>query len=120
MYNYCCQIKGNNMSTNTHYQYAKITLSDGTHEFSYHQFIPCSNQGLTKEDISDFLIDKHNAIEPLNSEGLSHGAYWTHADTSVSVIAVNLQSPESCTIPVYSSSDPTIGNLKAFAPELFY
>lgn len=103
---------------NKFYQYAMVLLSNGSHNFQYNLFIACSENGLTNDEITNFLIDRHDVVEEANSEGLGDGLYWTYADTSAGVYPRNRDSTKS-EIPIYCAS-PELIALYDLAPEMFY
>ena len=100
------------------FQYVNVTLSNGTHEFTYKKFLEIfSKDGITEEEIITFLRDYHDVTEATHSVGLKDGFYWTEADTSAGVFPVRRGSdPEP---RVFNSDEPEIAHLMEVAPELF-
>lgn len=103
---------------NKFYQYVNVLLSNGTHEFSYHIFLPCGETGLTEKDIQEFLIDCHDVRDDVSSDGLSSGMYWTCSDTSAGAF-VTSRDGSTGEPPIYCAGGEFI-TLFELAPELFY
>lgn len=101
------------------FEYVTVILSSGTHEFQYNAFVPClSEDGLSQEEIEDFLLDHHDRTETPYSDGLSDGMYWTNNDTSCGVFSQTRQSKFG-TRGVFEADSEEIKTLKTLAPELF-
>ena len=102
------------------YQYLKVILSNGTHEFSYNIFVPCASEhGLTDEEIQAFLQDRHDMRDEPDSDGLKEGMYWTNSDTSCGAYPASRFGVFSNPI-VYKLPDIGLMQLMEDAPELFY
>ena len=100
------------------FQYVNVTLSNGTHEFTYKKFLEIfSKDGITEEESITFLRDYHDVTEATHSVGLKDGFYWTEADTSAGVFPISRGTGYEPR--VYSSDEPEIAQLMEVAPELF-
>lgn len=106
--------------SNQHFQYMSVKLTDGDHEFSYNIFLPCSKDGVTDEDIVEFLYDRHNVPEDAEpDECLDEGMYYTFSNSAAGVFHESRDGLFN-TERVYDANSDEIVNLKALAPELFY
>jgi hypothetical protein len=107
------------------FQYVTVLLTVGDqHSFQYNIFIPCSETGLTDEQIQEFLTDRHDVREDMDSDGLKEGNFWTHNDTAASVTPcvrpINGKTSSSHgDAPIYCA-DNDLCKLYDLAPELFY
>lgn len=100
------------------FQYVNVTLSNGTHEFTYKKFLEIfSKDGITEEEIITFLGEHHDINENVYTEGLDEGFYWTESDTSAGVFPISRGTGYEPR--VYSSDEPEIAQLMEVAPELF-
>ena len=105
--------------TNTHFQFAKIVISTGTHEDTLFKFIPCGSNGLTQEEIHQFCVDYHHANEEMRTgDGLKDGFFWRQDDTAVGVFPINRDNPNSMDVPVHPAHHNYMNKIRQYAPEL--
>lgn len=112
------------MNQPEYFQYTRVVVTAGEHHFEYNKYIACKEDGLSEEDILEYLEDNHNVDpETTNSTGLDKGMFWTNNEHSAGIFKAEVNTgtdTDPKPVSLFSADDPRIIALKDIAPEMLY